>query len=83
MKRVEAGSAEELLSLVRDQRLENDAVNVTAVVPSGLDDDQLLALCAMLANAGVASIECDQPRVAKRSIDTYRVLSGAVEIEAS
>lgn len=90
MIRIEADTPEELLTLVREQRsdphrkvpgtLHND---VTAVVPVGLDDDELIALCAALAIEGVAAIDTDRPRIAKRCLDANRVLTGKAGIELS
>lgn len=73
--RIEALSADELLKTVRSQRLADPDIAIVAVVPTGLNEDEVLALCAVLGIEGVADIEGAPPVVVKRCIDTARIIA--------
>lgn len=78
--RVEADSGDELLRLVRSHRRADPPVEVLAVVPGGLDDDEVISLCAVLSVEGVSDIEGAPRQVVQRCLDTARAIrEGSIE----
>ncbi len=78
--RVEADSGDGLLQLVRSHRRADPTLEIVAVLPGGLDDDEMVSLCAVLAVEGVADIEGAPRQMVQRCFDTVRAISaGGIE----
>jgi len=73
--RIEAESGDELLERVRSQRIVDPSVDIVADVPAGLDEDEQLSLCAVLAVEGVASITGVPDKMARRCLATFEAIA--------
>ena len=71
---ITAPSDDQLVARVGSALAENPQAQITAVVPAGLDEDKTIALCAALAALGVAGIEGVDETIARRCLDTAKVL---------
>jgi len=81
--RIEADSGDELLTLVRQGRRADSTEEIIAVLPPDLDEDELLALCSILAVEGVTAISGAPAPMAKRCLDTIAaIVAGDVGVIA-